>query len=190
MGKLVVSMFTTLDGVIERPDRWAFQFVSADSMMGSLRQLRAAEALLLGRVTYEGFAESWPNMTDEAGYVDKVNAMPKYVVSTTLDQAMWNNTTVIDDDVVTRIAKLKAELAGDLLVFGSNELVRRLLPHDVIDEVRLVTYPVVIGDGTRLFAGGDGMASFRLLGTTAFKSGVVVLTYAPGTGQATAAGQA
>jgi dihydrofolate reductase len=159
-------------------------------MEEGLRQLRAAEALLLGRVTYEGFAEAWPNMTDEAGYADKMNAMPKYVVSTTLDQATWNNTTVIDDDVVTQITKLKADLTGDLLVFGSNELVRRLLPHDVIDEVRLVTYPVAIGDGTRLFAGGDGMASFRLIGTTTFQSGVVVLTYAPVTGQTAAPGQA
>ncbi|MGW4500596.1 dihydrofolate reductase family protein, partial [Micromonospora sp. NPDC004336] len=183
MGKLVVSMFTTLDGVIERPERWAFQFASADSMEQGLRQLRDAEALLLGRVTYEGFAASWPSMSDEAGYAEKMNAMPKYAVSTTLDAPTWNNTTVIADDPVARIEKVKAELSGDLLVFGSNALVTRLLPHGVVDEIRLVTAPVVIGDGTRLFAGGDGMASFRLLDATTFQSGVVVLTYAPAGGQ-------
>ncbi|MEU5947543.1 dihydrofolate reductase family protein [Micromonospora sp. NPDC047465] len=190
MGKLVVSMFTTLDGVIERPDRWAFQFASADSMEQGLRQLHDAEALLLGRVTYEGFAASWPNMTDEAGYADKMNTMPKYVVSTTLDEPTWNNTTVIADDPAARIGKVKTDLNGDLLVFGSNALVTRLLPHGLIDEIRLVTYPVVIGDGTRLFADGDGMASFRLLDTTTFQSGVVVLTYAPVNEQDAAAASA
>jgi dihydrofolate reductase len=95
MGKLVVSMFITLDGVVEQPDRWAFHFVSPDSMEQGLKQIREAEALLLGRVTYEGFAASWPSMSDAVGYADKMNSMPKYVVSTTLERAEWNNTTIL-----------------------------------------------------------------------------------------------
>lgn len=115
-----------------------------------------------------------------------MNKMPKYVVSTTLDEPTWNNTTVINDDPVARIGKLKADLGGDLPVFGSNALITRLLPHRVIDEIRLVPYPVVVRDGTRLFAGSGSIASFRLLDTTTFESGVVVLTYAPLNGQAAA----
>ncbi|GAA2586125.1 dihydrofolate reductase family protein [Actinomadura fulvescens] len=178
MGKLVVSVFVTIDGVIERPDRWAFQYVSGDSVEHSLKQIRQAEALLLGRFTYEGFAAAWPYLSDDAGYADKLNAMPKYAVSATLERAEWNNTTVIRENVLHEIGKLKAELSGDLLVFGSGELVRRLLPHDVIDEIRLITCPVVMGEGERLFDGGMP-TTFDLVDVTAFRSGAIVLTYAP-----------
>jgi dihydrofolate reductase len=182
MGRVVLSMFTTVDGVIEDPHHWTFQFVSEDAMQTGLEQLRAADALLLGRVTYEGFAAAWPNMSDEAGYADRMNSLPKYVVSTTLDKGDWNNTTVIHDNVTDAIAKLKTEVAGDILIFGSAALVRWLLRHDLIDELRLVTYPVVLGTGKRLFDSPTGSTLLQLVDTKAFTSGVVVLTYAP-TGQ-------
>ena len=148
-------------------------------MRTGLAQLQAADALLLGRVTYEGFAASWPNMTDEAGFADKMNSMPKYVVSTTLDRGEWNNTTVIRENVAETINKLKAEVNGDILVYGSVALVRWLLRNELVDELRLVTYPVVMGGGVRLFEESGEPAVLRLVGTQAFDSGVVVLTYAP-----------
>ncbi|MEU7799035.1 dihydrofolate reductase family protein [Micromonospora arborensis] len=179
MGRVVLSIFTSADGVVGDPQRFTFQFVSEDSMRTGLAQLRAADALLLGRVTYEGFAASWPTMTDEAGFADKMNTMPKYVVSTTLDRGEWNNTTVISENAAEAIAKLKAEVDGDILVYGSVALVRWLLRNELVDELRLVTYPVVMGGGVRLFAESNEPAVLRLVDAQAFDSGVVVLTYAP-----------
>ncbi|MET8311709.1 MULTISPECIES: dihydrofolate reductase family protein [unclassified Micromonospora] len=179
MGRVVLSIFTTADGVVDDPQRFTFQFVSEDSMRTGLAQLQAADALLLGRVTYEGFAASWPNMTDEAGFADKMNSMPKYVVSTTLDRGEWNNTTVISENVAETITKLKAEANGDILIYGSVALVRWLLRNELVDELRLVTYPVVMGGGVRLFEESGKPAVLRLAGAQAFDSGVVVLTYAP-----------
>ncbi|SIM69865.1 dihydrofolate reductase family protein [Micromonospora cremea] len=181
MGRVVLSIFTTVDGVVDDPQRFTFQFVSEDSMRTGLEQLRAADALLLGRVTYEGFAASWPDMTDEAGFADKMNSMPKYVVSTTLRRGEWNNTTVISENVAGTITKLKAQVDGDILIYGSVALVRWLLRHELVDELRLVTYPVVMGGGVRLFA-ESGATVLRLVDARAFDSGVVVLTYAPSRG--------
>ncbi|MFC4121597.1 dihydrofolate reductase family protein [Nonomuraea zeae] len=179
MGRVVLSVFTTVDGVIENPHEWTFQFVSPDAMKTGLDQIRAADALLLGRVTYDGFAAAWPGMTDEAGYADRMNSLPKYVVSTTLDKGEWNNTTVIREDPAERIAQLKKEIEGDILIFGSAALVRWLLGERLIDELRLVTYPVVAGKGARLFDESVDTAVLRLTGSQAFSSGVVALTYEP-----------
>ncbi|GIH52664.1 Dihydrofolate reductase [Microbispora rosea] len=183
MGRIVLSVFTTLDGVIENPHEWAFGFVSEDSMQAGLDQIRAARALLLGRVTYEGFAASWPSMTDEVGYADAMNNLPKYVVSTTLTEATWNNSTIIDADAAARIEALKKETDGDILVFGSAALVRWLLRQNLLDEMRLAVYPVLAGRGARLFDGDStdsvDFAGLRLAGTQAFSSGVVLLTYEP-----------
>ncbi|MFC6022074.1 dihydrofolate reductase family protein [Plantactinospora solaniradicis] len=179
MGRVVLSIFTTADGVVDDPQRFTFQFVSEDSMRTGLEQLQAADALLLGRVTYEGFAASWPSMTDEAGFADKMNSMPKYVVSTTLKRGEWNNTTVISENVAETIMKLKAEVDGDILIYGSVALVRWLLRNELVDELRLVTYPVVMGGGVRLFEESAEPTVLRLVDTQAFGSGVVVLTYAP-----------
>ncbi|MBQ0905903.1 dihydrofolate reductase family protein [Micromonospora sp. U21] len=179
MGRVVLSIFTTADGVVDDPQRFTFQFVSEDSMRTGLEQLQAAGALLLGRVTYEGFAASWPNMTDEAGFADKMNSMPKYVVSTTLKRGEWNNTTVISENVAETITKLKAEVDGDILIYGSVALVRWLLRNELVDELRLVTYPVVLGGGVRLFAESGEPTVLRLVEARAFDSGVVVLSYAP-----------
>ncbi|GAA3683499.1 dihydrofolate reductase family protein [Nonomuraea antimicrobica] len=179
MGRVVLSVFTTIDGVIENPHEWTFQFVSPDAMKTGLDQIRAADALLLGRVTYDGFAAAWPSMTDEAGYADRMNSLPKYVVTTTLNKGEWNNTTVIRDNPAERIAQLKEEIEGDILIFGSAALVRWLLRERLIDELRLVTYPVVAGKGARLFDESMDTTVLRLTGSQAFSSGVVALTYEP-----------
>jgi dihydrofolate reductase len=170
MGKIIVSQFITLDGVVEDPggseefDRggWAFNFdrgpegdnFKLDEVMGS-------EALLLGRVTYEGFAEAWPSRS--GGFADKFNGMPKYVVSTTLKDPEWNNSTVIDGDVAEGLAELKQRVDGDILVNGSVKLVQTLAEHDLVDEYRLMVFPTILGAGKRLFGETSDAAGLRLV---------------------------
>ncbi|MDQ6818988.1 MAG: dihydrofolate reductase family protein [Actinomycetota bacterium] len=164
MGKLVVTEFITVDGVIEDPGGaerferggWAFQFDrGAEGDKFKLDEVLAAEALLLGRITYEGFAQAWPSMSDKQGFAAKMNSMPKYVVSATLENPSWSNTTQIKDDVVGEITALKERTGGDVLVNGSAQLVRILSQHDLVDEYRLMIFPVVLGEGKRLFADGE-----------------------------------
>jgi dihydrofolate reductase len=161
--KLVVSEFVTLDGVMEDPggsegfDRggWAFKFDRGpEGDKFKLDELQAADAMLLGRKTYEGFAAAWPERTDETGFADRMNSMPKYVVSRTLEEPDWNNTTVIKTDLADHVAKLKEQPGGDLLVAGSGEIVHELAQHDLVDEYRLMVFPIVLGAGHRLFRGG------------------------------------
>jgi dihydrofolate reductase len=123
----------------------------------------ASDALLLGRRTYEGFAEAWPSRTDEIGFADKMNSMTKYVVSTTLGNAGWNNSRVIKDEVVDQIARLKQQPGDDILVYGSGELLHTLLQHDLVDELRLMIFPVVLGAGKRLFRDGADLTALRLV---------------------------
>jgi dihydrofolate reductase len=187
MGKLVVSEFITLDSVIEDPggaetfDRggWAFQFERGDEGdKFKLDETLEAEALLLGRVTYEGFAAAWPTITDEVGFADKMNTMPKYVVSSTLQDLTWNNSTRIDGDVAEQVARLKQEAGGDVLVAGSASLVRTLLEHDLVDELRLMVYPTVLGGGKRLFGDSASAKSFKLVESRAVGGdGIVILRY-------------
>jgi len=167
--KVVVTEFMTLDGVFEDPggagefDRggWAFRFDrGSEGDTFKLDELLAADAQLLGRKTYEGFAAAWPSMTDEAGFADKMNSMPKYVVSSTLTEPTWNNTTVIGLDDV---AKLRAEPGGDLLVAGSGELVQALLANGLVDELHLMVFPVVLGAGRRLLDDVSSEAAFELV---------------------------
>jgi dihydrofolate reductase len=174
MSKLVVSEFVTLDGVMEDPggaegfDRggWAFRFERGpEGDRFKLDEVLEADALLLGRRTYEGFAEAWPSRTDEAGFADKMNAMRKYVVSTTLETAGWNNSTLIAGDVATEVAKLKDQPGGDILVAGSRTLVQTLLRHDLVDELRLMVFPVALGSGKRLFPDAAEMTTFELVET-------------------------
>jgi dihydrofolate reductase len=184
MSKLVVSEFVTLDGVMEDPggsegfDRggWAFQFERGpEGDKFKLDEALAADALLLGRKTYEGFAEAWPSRTDEVGFAEKMNTMPKYVVSTTLDEAGWNNSTVIKGDVAKEVARLKQEPGGNILVYGSGELVRTLMEHDLVDELVLMVFPVVLGSGKRLFQDGVDRTALKLVETKPAGS-VVILT--------------
>ena len=161
MSKLVVSEFVTLDGVMEDPggaegfDRggWAFQFERGpEGDKFKLDEVLASEALLLGRVTYEGFAAAWPSRTGD--FADKFNTMPKFVVSTTLENPEWNNTTVIGGDVAAEVARLKERFTGDVLVNGSAQLVDTLVRNGLVDEYRLMVFPVVLGSGKRLFQDG------------------------------------
>ena len=196
MGKLVVSEFITVDGVIEDPGGaegfaqggWAFQFSRGpEGDQFKLDEVNAADAMLLGRVTYEGFARVWPAVQDEVGFADKMNGMPKYVVSTTLDTAEWNNSTLIRDDVAGAVGRLKRELSVDILVAGSATLVQTLMQHDLVDEYRLMVFPVVLGSGRRLFTAAP--AKLRLLDTG--RAGeCLVLTYEPARAEVDAAGAA
>ena len=170
MRRIVVSEFVTLDGVMEDPggaeafDRggWAFQFERGpDGDKFKLDEVLEADALLLGRKTYEGFAKAWPTVTDEVGFAEKMNSMPKYVVSSTLEPADWNNSTVINGDVVEEVAKL----GGNILVAGSAQLVQTLMDHDLVDEYRLMIYPVLLGSGKRLFKDGVDQTALQLVET-------------------------
>jgi dihydrofolate reductase len=172
MADVVVSEFVTLDGVFEDPggaekfDKggWAFRYDRGpDSGKFKLQELMSAEAMLLGRVTYEGFAAAWPSRTDEDGFAEKMNGMPKYVVSSTLERADWSNSTVIGGDVVDTVKRLKSEISGDILVAGSGTLVRALFEHELVDRLRLMVFPVLLGSGRRLFADGSAPSSLKLV---------------------------
>ena len=172
MGDVVVSEFVTLDGVFEDPGGsessqwggWAFRFDRGpEGDKFKVDETMNASAMLLGRKTYEGFAEAWPGRTDEIGFADRMNSMSKYVVSTTLEQADWTNSTVIGGDVPGAVRRLRSEVDGGLLVAGSATLVQTLLEHDLVDELRLMVFPAVLGGGRRLFAEGDGTAAFELV---------------------------
>jgi dihydrofolate reductase len=172
MGKLVVTEFLTLDGVMEDPgggepfDRggWAFRFDrGAGGDAFKFEELMASDAQLLGRRTYEGFARAWPTMEGTGEFGEKMNAMPKFVVSTTLEHAEWNNTTVIGGDLAAEVAALKERFEGDILVAGSAQLVQSLLALGLVDELRLMVFPVVLGAGKRLFGASTGQAAFSLV---------------------------
>jgi dihydrofolate reductase len=160
MARIVVSEFVSLDGVMQDPggsegfDRggWAFQFDrGSEGDKFKMDELMDSEAMLLGRVTYEGFAAAWPGRTDEAGFADKMNSMKKYVVSNTLEDPEWNNSEVISGDVVGELRRLRESDGGDLLVAGSARLVHALIENGLVDEYRLMVFPVVLGAGKRLF---------------------------------------
>ena len=187
MGKLVVTEFVTLDGVMEDPGGsegserggWAFQFERGpEGDKFKLDELMASDALLLGRTTYQGFAEAWPSRTDDVGFADKMNTMPKYVVSKSLENPSWANTTVISGNVADEIAALKEQSGGDILVYGSGQLVRELMQHGLVDEYRLMVFPVVLGSGKRLFEDGADLAKMNIIETKP-TGAVVTLTLEP-----------
>jgi dihydrofolate reductase len=189
MGKLVVTEFIALDGVIEDPggsenfDRggWAFKFDRGqEGDKFKLDETLEAEAQLLGRVTYEGFAAAWPERTDDVGFAEKMNTMPKYVVSSTLQDLTWNNSTRIDGDVSDEVAKLKEQVAGDILVHGSATLVRALVENDLVDQLHLMVFPTVLGAGKRLFRDTSAAKAFQLVESRPVGGdGVVILRYEP-----------
>ncbi len=187
MRKVVVSEYVTLDGVMEDPGGgegtkhggWSFQFWSEESAKYKFEELFASDALLLGRVTYEGFAKAWPAVKDGGEFADRMNSIPKYVVSTTLKELEWNNSHLIEGNIAEAVAKLKEQEGKDILVAGSGELVRTLMHHDLIDEYRLMVHPVVLGGGKRLFSDGSDKTVLKLVDTKSFSSGIVVLSYQP-----------
>lgn len=184
MRKVVVSEFVSLDGVMEDPGGaekfehggWTIPYWHDEIGQFKFDELFASDALLLGRVTYQGFAAAWPSMTDEAGFADRMNSLPKYVVSTTLDKVEWNNSRLIKGNVAAEVAKLKQQPGQDILVAGSGELIQTLMQHGLIDEYRLLVYPVVLGSGKRLFKDGS-KANLKLVSTKQFSSGVAALSY-------------
>jgi dihydrofolate reductase len=185
MRKIIVSEFLTLDGVYEAPggeqslgDKggWTFKYGSPEQMQFKMEELFNGGALLLGRKTYEGFAAAWPTITDESGFADRMNSLPKYIASTTLTTAEWNNSIILKGNLADEISKLKDEAGHDILVFGSGELVRVLMELNLVDEYRLMVFPVVLGTGNQLFTPGVSAELTRVT-TTPFASGVVVLTY-------------
>ena len=180
MRKLVVSEFLALDGVMENPG-WTFAFESEDRNRYKFNELKAADALLLGRVTYEGFAAAWPNMIEETGeYGEWMNGYPKYVVSQTLQEPLeWQNSVLLEGNVAEAVTKLKQREGKDILVFGSAQLVSTLHERGLIDEYRLMLFPLTVGGGKRLFAEG-AEKMLELTDTQTLSSGVVVLTYRPG----------
>ncbi len=186
MGKVVVSEFITLDGVAtdpggfegERGGGWAFKFSRGEvGDKFKYDELMASDALLLGRVTYDGFAQAWPSRSGDA-FSDKFNSMAKYVVSTTLTNPAWKNSTVIGGDLKAVISKLKSEIKGDILVNGSIQLVGTLLDLDLVDEYRLMVYPTIVGAGKKLFGETSGPVGFQL-GEPKLAGDTVILTFVP-----------
>ena len=186
MGRIVVTEFISLDGVIEDPGGsedfehggWSFEISRGEEGdRFKLDELMESDALLLGRTTYEGFAEAWPSR--EGGFADKFNQMPKYVVSESMDDAEWENSTVIGgEDLAAEVGKLKGSHDGDVVVHGSATLARALLDRDLVDELRLMVFPVVLGSGRRLF-GDSGKKPLKLTGSRTVGDGVAILVYEP-----------
>jgi dihydrofolate reductase len=186
VGRIVVTEFVSLDGVMEAPGGgedfryagWTFEINRGDEgEKFKLDETRASAALLLGRVTYQGFAKAWPSREGE--FADKFNTMPKYVVSSTLEDPEWNNSTVLKGDVAEEVAKLKQKQEGDIVVHGSAQLVQTLLEHDLVDELRLMVFPVVLGSGKRLFGETSDKKSLRLADSNVVGDGVTILIYRP-----------
>jgi dihydrofolate reductase len=188
MRKLVVTEFITLDGVIEDPGGaegfehggWSFKFNDPEGMQFKFDELLAADVQLLGRVTYQAFAKAWPEMRDEAGFAEKMNGMKKYVVSSSLTEATWQNSEIVDPrDLAGKVAELKQAGDGDILVAGSATLVQALAALDLVDEYRLMVFPIALGSGKQLFGEIETPVELRLADAKALGSGTQILTYAP-----------
>jgi dihydrofolate reductase len=186
MGRIVVTEFVSIDGVMEDPGGaedfkyggWAFEFSRGDEGdKFKLDEAFESDALLLGRKTYEGFADAWPSRDGE--FADKFNNMPKYVVSSTLDEPEWNNSTVLKGDLADEVEKVKGQHDGDVVVHGSAQLVQSLLEQDLVDELRLMVFPVVLGSGKRVFGETSDKKPLKLTDSRAVGDGVAILIYTP-----------
>jgi dihydrofolate reductase len=186
VSSLIATEFVSLDGVMEDPGGsenfehggWSFKLERGEEGdQFKLNETLQSDALLLGRVTYQGFAEAWPSRTGE--FADKFNSMPKFVVSTTLEDPEWNNTTVIKGHVAEEVAKLKQRPGGDIVIHGSAQLVQALLEDDLIDEYRLMVFPIVLGRGKRLFRDTGKATTLKLVDSKTVGAGVLILTYQP-----------
>jgi dihydrofolate reductase len=187
MGRIVVTEFVSLDGVMEDPGGsegskhggWTFKFSRGnEGDKFKVDETLNAEAQLLGRVTYEGFAQAWPKRSGDP-FSGKFNSMPKYVVSQTLKNADWNNSTILKGDVVEEVKKLKQRLKGDILVSGSARLVQTLIANDLVDQLNLMVFPVILGSGKRLFGETSAMKTLRLVESKTVGDGVNILIYRP-----------
>jgi dihydrofolate reductase len=184
MGRIVVTEFMSLDGVVEDPGGsedfkyggWSFEYDRGDEgNKFKLDETMDAEALLLGRVTFEGFAEAWPSRSGD--FADKFNSMPKYVVSSTLSDPEWSNSTVLSGDLAEAVEEIKSKHEGNVTVHGSVQLVQGLIERDLVDELRLMVFPVVLGDGKRLFGSTAGKKGLKLADSKVVGDGVAILVY-------------
>jgi class 3 adenylate cyclase len=188
MRRLIASEFVTLDGVMEAPghdqhadgkNAWALRYAGDDQQRYKSEELSEAGAILLGRVTYEIFAAFWPTAPNDEGFAERMNSIPKYVVSKSLRTAGWQNSVIIGGNPAEKIAELKQQSGGDVLLLGSADLLNSLITHDVIDEYRLMVFPVVLGSGKRLFRAATDITHLQLVDARTFASGVTVLSYRP-----------
>jgi dihydrofolate reductase len=186
MGRIVVTEYISVDGVVEAPSGtetfervgWTDDFSRGpEGDAFKVEETMASDALLLGRVTYDQFAPVWPHLEGE--FAEKFNTMPKYVVSSTLENPEWNNTTVLHGDVTEEVGRLKQRYERDIVVHGSPQLAQTLIEHDLVDELRLMVYPVIVGAGKRLFATTSRKQNLRLVETKTFGDGIHVLVYRP-----------
>lgn len=183
MGKIVSNFFISLDGVVEAPDQWHFPYFDDDMGAAVSRGMEVATAFLMGRRLYEEWAAYWPDQTEggDSDFAEFINAMPKYVLSNTLSEATWQNTTVISGDpveVAARLREIKEQTEGEITMSGSASTVRWLLANGLLDELRLLVHPIAVGHGQRLFEDTPSHP-LRLLSHETFKTGVLNLTYAP-----------
>ena len=183
MAKIIVTEFVSLDGVMEDPGGaedfeyggWTFEIDRGEGDKFKLDETMETDALLLGRKTYEGFAAAWPSR--EGDFADKFNNMPKYVVSSTLDKPEWNNSTVLKGDVVEAVKKLKEEQGGNIVVHGSRQLAQTLIENDLVDQLNLMVFPVVLGSGKRLFGDTSDKKRLELVESRTVGDGVLILIY-------------
>jgi dihydrofolate reductase len=179
MRKVVVSEFVSLDGVIEKP-LWSRQLTGEEQQKYKLDELSASDTLLLGRATYQELAAQWPHLSEQyGGYTDMMNSYPKYVVSTTLQEPLEWNASLIEGDLAEEVSRLKQEPGKDIMVYGSGDLVNTLMKHNLVDEYRLMVFPIVVGSGKRLFEGEIDTTVLELVDSKTLSTGVVVLTYQP-----------
>jgi dihydrofolate reductase len=181
MRKVVAGLFITLDGVVESPEKWQLDYFDQDVMAGMGTHIAAEDTVLLGRVTYQEWADYWPTSTDEP-YASHINNTPKYVVSTTLDKVewgKWDNATLIKGELAEEIAKLKQQPGNNIGVAGSPTLVHSLLQDDLLDELTFMIHPIVVGTGKRLFKDGDALKRLKLVYSKPTRTGVLILTYQP-----------
>src|SRR3954471_19201844 len=184
MARIVASEFVSLDGVMEDPGGsedfrhggWSFEISTGDEgMQFKVDETMGSDAMLLGRRTYEGFAEAWPDRDGE--FADKFNSIPKYVVSSTLRDPSWGNTRVLDGDLPSAVGKVRDDTDGDVVVHGSAQLVQGLIANDLVDELRLMVFPIVLGDGKRLFGATDDKKPLRLTDSKVVGDGVAIMVY-------------
>jgi len=175
--RLVATEYLSLDGVFEEPGHWSGPFFDEQAGQFKWAELRASDALLLGRRTYEGFAAAWPTMTGTGEFGEKMNSMPKYVVSSTLEKVEWGGSRLVNGDLASEVRKLKEKPGQDLLLAGSGQLFNALLQENLIDVYRFMVHPIVLGAGPRLFADGVASISQRPTRTETFPKGIVILEY-------------
>ena len=181
MGRIVITEFVSLDGVMEEP-RWTFDFNRGpEGDKFKLDELFASDAMLLGRVTYQGFAQAWPGRTDEEGFAERMNSLPKYVISQTLTdaEATWDGTTVLRGDVVSEVKALRERTERDILIHGSASLVHTLISEGLFDELHLMVFPIILGSGLRAFPDDKMQAKLTLASAVPINDGIMLLTYQP-----------